>query len=287
MAHAVVATADDSAAPTLSRHHARGAESARGLLFTILGEFVLPAGRSAWTAGFLDLLSRLGVEEKAGRQALMRTSSDGWLESERVGRRTRWHLTRAAVDLLTEGTTRIYGFSGTHQHWDGHWIVVLARVPERDRAVRHLVRTRLAWAGFVSVSPGVWISTHADRRQDAELVLDEAGILSDALIVVGRFLAGQPMESTVRQAWDLSAVEARYEAFLREFRTRATTDPLVRLTELVHAWRRFPWIDPALPPELLPAKWDGIRAAKLFIERHAQWADAARAEWARLEESNR
>jgi hypothetical protein len=37
----------------------------------------------------------------------------------------------------------------------------------------------------------------------------------------------------------------------------------------------------------LPAKWDGIRAAKLFIERHAQWADAARAEWARLDEANR
>ena len=37
-------TPDAEAAPTLSRRHARGAESARGLLLTILGELVLPAG---------------------------------------------------------------------------------------------------------------------------------------------------------------------------------------------------------------------------------------------------
>ena len=75
--------------PTLSRRHAAGAESARGLLFTVLGEFVLPAGGSAWTSTIIEVLSRLGVEEKASRQALMRTAADGWLRSERVGRRSR------------------------------------------------------------------------------------------------------------------------------------------------------------------------------------------------------
>ena len=62
--------------------------SARGLLFTVLGEFVLPTGGPAWTSAFIDVLGRLGVEEKATRQALMRTAADGWLASERVGRRT-------------------------------------------------------------------------------------------------------------------------------------------------------------------------------------------------------
>ena len=96
--------------PTMSRRHAAGAESARGLLFTVLGEFVLPSGGAAWTSAFIEVLGRLGVEEKATRQALMRTAADGWLVSERVGRRTRWQLTPSAVQLLTEGTERIYGF---------------------------------------------------------------------------------------------------------------------------------------------------------------------------------
>ena len=64
-------------APSMSRRHAAGAESARGLLLTVLGEFVLPAGGLAWTSALIDVLGRLGIEEKATRQALMRTASDG------------------------------------------------------------------------------------------------------------------------------------------------------------------------------------------------------------------
>src|ERR1700749_945420 len=97
-----------SQAPTLSRRHSAGAESARGLLFTVLGEFVLPAGGAVWTSAIIDVLGRVGVEEKAGRQALMRTAADGFLESEKVGRRTRWRLTDDASTLLTEGTQRIF-----------------------------------------------------------------------------------------------------------------------------------------------------------------------------------
>jgi len=50
------------------------------------GELVLPTGGEAWTSAFIDVLGRLGVEEKAARQALMRTATDNWLSSERVGR---------------------------------------------------------------------------------------------------------------------------------------------------------------------------------------------------------
>src|SRR4051812_42329596 len=65
-------------APSLSRRHAAGAESARGLLLTVLGELVLPAGGAVWTSAVIDVLGRLGVEEKAARQALMRTAGAGW-----------------------------------------------------------------------------------------------------------------------------------------------------------------------------------------------------------------
>ena len=161
-------------APAVSRRHAAGAESARGLLFTVLGECVLPAGGSALTSTFIDVLGRLGVEEKASRQALMRTGGDGLLVSERLGRRTLWRLTEAAERFLTEGAERIYGFQASQPEWDGRWLIVLARLPETERAARHLLRTRLTWAGFGSPAPGVWISTHADRTPEAERVLGEA-----------------------------------------------------------------------------------------------------------------
>lgn len=267
--------------PTMSRRHAAGAESARGLLFTVLGEFVLPGGGSAWTSALIDVLGRLGVEEKASRQALMRTAADGWLTSQRMGRRTVWTLSPTGEQLLTEGAERIYGFRATQQEWDGRWLLVLARVPETDRPARHLLRTRLRWAGFGSPAPGVWISTHPDRTAEVERVLGEVGGLDNAQLFVADHRGGE-LPTMVRQAWDLDAIEQSYEEFLAEFSRQSSRDPLTRLVELVHAWRRFPMWDPELPAELLPPRWSGVRAAKLFQRQHARWAADAKAEWQRI-----
>jgi phenylacetic acid degradation operon negative regulatory protein len=271
-----------TASPQLSRRDTAGAESARGLLFTVLGEFVLPAGGTAWTSAFINVLGRLGVEEKACRQALARTAADGWLTPERAGRRTNWRLTASAEELLTDGAQRIYGFAAATHQWDGQWLVVLARAPESERPARHRLRTRLSWAGFGSPAPGVWLSAHTDRAAEAERVLADAGVLGEAQIFRAEHAGGATTAALARQAWDLGQIEERYEEFLAEFEDDATPDPLARVVELVHAWRRFPWIDPVLPAELLPAGWSGMRAAALFVSQHARWSSAAKAEWERI-----
>jgi phenylacetic acid degradation operon negative regulatory protein len=271
-------------APTMSRRHAAGAGSARGLLFTVLGEFVLPAGGSTWTSSVIDVFARLGVEEKATRQALMRTAADGWLATRRSGRRTRWQLTPSARQLLTDGTRRIYGFAGTQADWDGRWLIVLARAPESERAARHLVRTRLTWAGLGSPGPGVWVSTHVERAAEVQSVLAEAGVVADAQIFVASHYGGGRADALVRQAWDLPAVDQRYREFVTAFGDATPVrDPLVAVIELVHAWRRFPWLDPELPAALLPEHWTGAAAAQLFARRHEAWTAAASAAWAELE----
>jgi phenylacetic acid degradation operon negative regulatory protein len=271
-----------AAAPTAAAsRHAAGAASARGLLLTVLGEFALPGGGAVPTSAFIDVLGRLGVEEKASRQALMRTAADGLLATERHGRRTLWRLTRTAQQFLTEGAERIYTFQATHPEWDGRWLIVLARVPETERAARHLLRTRLTWAGFGSPASGVWISTHIDRVREAERVLADAGV-ADGQIFLAEHHASGPLSAMVREAWDLAAVEAGYEDFLAEFGRTGGGDAVVRTVQLVHAWRRFPRTDPALPPALLPPRWSGARAAKLFARRRAEWHAPAQAEWRRL-----
>jgi phenylacetic acid degradation operon negative regulatory protein len=278
---AALAPLGDELRPALSRRHAAGAVSARGLLFTVLGEFVLPTGGSAWTSAFIQTFARLGVEEKAIRQALARTGADSWIKPERHGRRTSWLLTPAGNRLLAEGTERIYAFASSQRDWDGSWLLVLARVPESDRSARHLLRTRLSWAGLGSPAPGVWITTHTDRVGEVEDVLRQAGV-TDRQIFVAEHRGGGELETLVGQAWDLPAIEKEYEEFLAEFAAPSAQDPLIRLTELVHAWRRFPSVDPGLPARLLPARWSGARAAKLFAARHAKWSPDAMMQWIRL-----
>jgi phenylacetic acid degradation operon negative regulatory protein len=272
--------------PALSRRHEAGAVSARGLLFTVLGEFVLPTGGSAWTSAFIEVFGRLGVEEKAIRQALARTAADGWIRPERHGRRTRWLLTPDGDRLLTEGTERIYAFASSQRDWDGSWLLVLARVPESDRPTRHLLRTRLSWAGLGSPAPNVWISTHTERQDEVAQVLRQAGV-TGAQIFAARHQGGGELGALVAQAWDIPAIERQYEEFLTGFAAPGAADPLTRLIELVHAWRRFPSIDPGLPPELLPAGWSGARAAKLFAARHARWSPGAVTSWTELNQTAR
>jgi phenylacetic acid degradation operon negative regulatory protein len=275
-----VAAADPT--PTLSRRHAAGAPSARGLLFTLLGEFVLPGGGTAWTSAVLAALVRLGIEEKTTRQALMRTAASGWLDAEKAGRRTRWRLTASAQKMLTEGADRIYSFAGPAESWDGRWLLVYARIPESDRRARHVVRSRLSWAGFGSLGPGLWISPHPGRENEAISVLREAGVAADAHVFVARRSGLAEVQAMVAEAWNLGAIEEQYEAFLEEFRAAAPADVLARQIELVHAWRRFPAVDPALPRELLPARWSGLKAAQLFADRHQRWSAGAKREWTRL-----
>jgi phenylacetic acid degradation operon negative regulatory protein len=268
--------------PTLSRRHAAGAPSARGLLLTLLGEFVLTGSGTAWTSAVLATFTRLGIEEKATRQALMRTAASGWLVAEKAGRRTRWRLTGSATRMLTDGAERIYSFTGPEENWDGRWLLVYARIPESDRRARHVVRTRLSWAGFGTLGAGVWISPHPEREGEAIRVLREAGVADEAHVFEATRSGLADVRVMVAAAWDLSAIEEQYEQFIGEFRATAAADPLARQVELVHAWRRFPAIDPGLPRELLPAQWSGLTAARLFADRRLRWSGDALREWKRL-----
>jgi len=266
----------------LSRRYAAGLGGVRGMLITVLGDYVRPSGRPAPTSAFIDALTRLGVEESACRQALIRAAADGWLVSERIGRFTWWRLSPAFEEFLTMGAERIFGFTATQPGWDGRWLVVVTRAAETNRAGRHLVRTRLRWSGFGSLAPGVWICTHRDRAADAELVLREAGVFDDCQIFLSEYLSGGDLAALVRQAWDLGEVEREYESFLAAFVQPPSDDPLVRITQLVHAWRRVILLDPALPERLLPEGWIGSRAVQLFRRQHAKWLPAATREWNRI-----
>jgi phenylacetic acid degradation operon negative regulatory protein len=150
--------ADRPAEPVSSRRPEERAESARSLLLTVLGELVLPAGGTAWTSSLIEVMARLGFEEKACRQALLRMASADWLVPERVGRRTRWTLTPGALRSLAGGTDRIFGFARFSPDWDRQWllVLVLARAPEADHRARHVLRSRLAWLGLGSPMPGVY-----------------------------------------------------------------------------------------------------------------------------------
>ena len=266
------------------RRRAVGAPAARSVLLTLLGEYVLPASGGAWQETLIAALETLDHKTPAARRALARSVAAGWLSTERRGRRSRVHLTPSTAEMLRSGAERIYSF-GEPWAWDGHWLLVVVRVPEERREVRHRLRTRLAWAGFGSLGGGLWISPHAERESELH---DAAGADSVAELVSFRAeigAVGDPAR-VVAEAWDLEAVAAAYRAFVARFgRLRpASPQAIFRAqTQLVHEWRKFPFLDPDLPAAMLPARWPRRRAHDLFQERHGQWNAAAQEHFAALE----
>ncbi len=280
----VTGVGDEAAArPVVSRRREVGHASARSLLMTLLGEYVLPCDRPVWTSELVAGLGMFGVEERSARQALARAAGEGWLASRKVGRRSRWTLTPSGRTLLTEGARRIYEFGRAERPWDGRWLVILVSVPEVRRELRRRLRVRLGWAGFGSPQAGVWITPHIDREAEAMTALTELGLADEAMSFVGSYESVGRVEEMVARAWDLRRLEERYQRFIEEFEAVRPTcgdEALHSQTRLVHEWRRFPYLDPRLPGALLPSGWDGARAAALFHRRHREWRPAAHRRWA-------
>jgi phenylacetic acid degradation operon negative regulatory protein len=209
---------------------------------TVLGEFVLPRDRPVWTSVLVDVLGMLDVEEKSARQALARSSAEGWVVSARVGRRVRWSLTPPGRRL----------------------------------------RTRLTWAGFGSPVSGVWVSPDVTRQGEAQKIVSELGLDSQAMSFTSHYGEVGEQESMVARSWDLTNLKNRYEGFIDSF-TGLNPIPgesvLRAQTQLVHEWRRFPFLDPQLPLELLPANWSGSKAAELFHHTHVEWRPGAQEHW--------
>jgi phenylacetic acid degradation operon negative regulatory protein len=270
------------------RRRSVGVPAARSVLLTLLGEYVLPVPEGVWQETLINALGAMDYKPQAARQALARSVTAGWLTTERRGRRSRVRLTAETASMLRTGAERIYGF-GEPRDWDGRWLLVVLRVPEARREVRHQVRTRLAWAGFGSLGGGLWISPHAERETELREMASEDSVAELLSFRAELGDLGEP-QRLIDEAWDLGEVSDAYDDFIATFgRLRPKTPEVVfrAQTLLVHAWRKFPFLDPDLPAEVLPGEWPRRRAHDVFQDRHDAWHTTAQEYFRSLEAVNR
>ena len=266
------------------RRRSVGAPAARSLLLTVLGEYVLARPAGVWQETLVAAMVSLGYSPQAARQALSRSTRDGWLLTERRGRRARVTLSSRTAELLRAGAERIYSF-GEPWRWDGRWLIVVLRVPEKSRAVRHQLRSRLAWTGLGSLGGGVWLTPHVEREQELAAAIAEEPAADARSFVAEVGAIGSPAQ-LVAEAWDLERVRRQYTTFIADFggvRALAPEACFRQQTLLVHAWRKFPFLDPDLPAELLDSDWPRARAHELFVGRHERWRAKAVEYFASLE----
>lgn len=255
--------------------------SSNSALMSLVSTVIYPEPRPVSTGAFQHVLGLLGYEPNTTRQALTRTAKNGMLESQRVGRRTEWRLTPQGHSFIVQSQQRIRELSNSESSWDGQFAIVMAPVPESERSLRRLLRTRLMWAGFGSPYTGMWISPRRSAERDALEMVTELGLSGAHSFVASSGAIGDPKD-LVERAWDLADLNERYAAFLRAFedvRPGTGDETLRSLLLLVHGWRRFPFYDPALPRELLPTGWLGHEGARLFTAQRSLWEGTAMDRW--------
>lgn len=270
------------------RRRAVGAPAARSTLLTILGEYVLPHSTGVWQETLVTAMQTMGYKPQTARQAVTRSVKAGWLQSEKAGRASRLQLTARCRSMLRDGARRIYSF-GTPREPSDQWLLLLVRVPERTREVRHRLRTRLSWAGCGSLGNGVWITPHIERERELSAIAQ-----SERAAEIMSFRV-QPTtisnaHSVILQAWELDTVASAYRAFTSRFQSVdpvAPADVFRAHTQLVHAWRKFPYLDPELPADMLPARWPQQHARELFEQRRTAWHAIAESYFRQAEEQPR
>jgi phenylacetic acid degradation operon negative regulatory protein len=249
---------------------------ARSVVFDLFGDYLRFRGGQVRLRALVALMSALDVPEATVRVVAARLRKEGWLDSRRAGRETTYVLTDRAWQLLDEGRSRI--FDRVTGPWDGQWRMVIYQVPETERALRERLRQRLSWLAFGALAPSVWVSPH-DRagglgaELTADLMSRPAGRLD---VFVARSAGVAADRDMAARAWDLAALDRDYAAWLATYRPRLRRyrggmegrAALVERMRLVHDYRMFPFRDPDLPPELLPAHWSGRAAHEVFLEAH-------------------
>jgi phenylacetic acid degradation operon negative regulatory protein len=254
----------------------------RALIVTVYGLYARQTAGWMSVASIVELLARCGVDEPSVRSATFRLKRRGLLLSEKHAGVAGYGLSDEGRAILDEGDRRI--FDRRRATATDGWLLAVFSVPESQRDQRHQLRSRLRGLGFGMVAAGVWIAP-AHLFDEARAVLARHGLDRYVELFGGRHLAFTDTAELVASCWDLGRLDEYYGAFLAShepllarYRSGGATGDGQAFADYVSTltqWRRLPFLDPGLPEAVLPARWNGIRAAEVFFELRGRLAGPA------------
>ncbi len=277
------ATPSMAATPRSRPPGVTGAGQSTMLIMDLCGAYMRPLGGWLAISKIVQLMRNLEVDEAATRSALLRMRRKDLLIAENRDGVHGLRLTSQALAALTDTDQRIFGHPSPARLSDG-WVLVSISVPESERAKRYLLRSRLSWLGFGNLSNGLWLAPRRAMDRLTSAVAD-LGFERYVLLFEASYAGFAELSALVREAWDLDELASLYAEFIRwcepvvqrwaRGRRPEGNAAFVDYTLSVYHWRKFPYLDPGLPAELLPADWPGYRAAELFFSVRSRLETAA------------
>jgi phenylacetic acid degradation operon negative regulatory protein len=252
----------------------------RAAILDLFGDYLRYVDAGVRLSHLTQLLGAFGITPPTVRVTLSRLRREGWFSTRRDGRETLYTLTADMLAVLDEGRARI--FAPPADAWAGTWTMVIYQMSEQERQERGQLRKALAWHGFGPLTTSTWLAP-GDRRKEVRVLVDS--LTDERVDVLSCLSEGLDHDRDfARRCWDLDGLADGYRGFVdaHGHLARTPTDltgaqALVARTELISAYRHFPFRDPRLPPELRPEPWQGVAAYDLFRAAHERLGAAARA----------
>ena len=219
------------------------------LLVTMFGDLALAPQARLSGATVNAITAAIGIKPEATRVALHRLRKEGWIESHRIGRQTRYGLTPHGRTQTTAAAPRVYG-----------------PAPEG-------IETFL-----VIEHPAETADWHADQKSATTVQIGPKTVITTAITKHGHHLRLALSADAALPAWVTDKIcppelrRASRELFQR-FETMPNGDALKDMTPVqrtalrvivVHEWRRLILRTPAFPEPLLPDDWHGAKCRAAF-----------------------
>ncbi len=217
------------------------------------------------------------------RTSIFRLTQEGWLTSNRVGRRSYYSLTDSGHKKFERAFRRVY--RKPRDTWSGDWCFLL--INELDTDDRKRLLDQLSWQGFGMLTNNLLASPNAGMDDMAALVQELE--IADRVVPFVSQQYGEPggvaLENRLRDSWNLEQLAEQYRLFTElfapletELDNKTRIDPqsaFLARTLLIHEYRKLVLRDPQLPPQLLPEDWEGHAARALTESLYRKISPAA------------
>lgn len=150
--------------------------SGTSLISSLYGDALHHRGGEVWLGSLTKLLEPMGFTDRFVRTSVFRLQKEGWLDVEKIGRRSYYRISERGQSRFRRAENKIY-LAG-QPDWDGKWDLLLLEAADKDEKIR--LKKELSWLGFGQFNTSL-MAAPSCAQSDVPTLLNELNATENAI----------------------------------------------------------------------------------------------------------
>jgi len=197
--------------------------------------------------------------------ALGRLNSKGWIKSRKLKSNKLFKISTTGRAEITEKLNQIREFE--NNVWGGGWVVIIFRIPEKNRSARDLFRKNLVESGYSRVQGDLWVSFW-DNREKINEIVKSLNITKFTTVFKIEKLSLEDQKNMIGNLiWNEEEINSGYADFINQSNKflKSQKNGFDART-LVFNYAKLLAKDPKFPRDLRPTKYLGQKAYEAYAK---------------------